>query len=419
MNTNELELFNSSPKYWLFQLFQNILTGLGFSNRVSNIIVFIFGLFALTAIIWILNIAVVRVSSFFSKKKEDVANINIYDILVEKKFFNRLLVLIALIIIFISSSILFAGFSHSWMQFELGLSRSVIIIWSALVIYSLLNSWQKYFILHPKTRQKSLKGYIQLLEIIIGIVAVILILSIVTGRTKSELFVGLGATAAIITLVFKDTILGFVASIQLSFQDMLRPGDWIEMKSKGADGIIVDINLNSVKVQNWDKSVTMIPIYSLVTDSFTNWRGMENGDGRLFQRTFSIDIDTIKTVDKLFLDSISKNSVVGDLYSESLNLCKVSSPSIITNLALYRAYLETYLRHHPDVNEKFWLFVRYRPNISELGIGMEIYAFSRKTQIASFDEVHRTVMEHIIATIPIFDLAFFQNAAGKDLSRLN
>lgn len=415
----DVENIGNSPKFWVLQDLYNALLDGGVSLKVSNAIVFIIAFLALVAIFWLLNTIVAHLSSVFIKKKNVEQTNSLYDILVEQKFFNRLLVLTAITVVLLSYRILFSGFSGNFVKFVIALSRSAMIFWILLLLYSLLNSWDKYFKLHPKMQQASIRGYIQLAKIILGIIAGIFVLSTLTDSDPSDLLVGFGATAAFITLVFRDTILGFVASIQLSFQDMMRPGDWIEVPSKNADGIIVDINIISVKVQNWDNSVTMIPIYSLVTDSFTNWRRMELGPGRLFVRSFSVDIKSVKLANDILLEALSKHPVTATHFAEILSLAKLSSPSeTLTNLALFRAHIELYLHKHPEINENLWLFVRYMEAISGEGIGLEIYAFSRQKSISGYDLIHRSVMEYVISTAFLFEIILFQKPSGEDMSQI-
>lgn len=409
-----------SPKFLFMQALYDGLLSFGVSVTFANIIVFIIAILVLAAIIWILNFIIERFSFLFVKDQKLTSQSKIYTILMKYGFFKRLFVLIAIIIVVFSCKIIFSGFSVGLITFVMGLSRSVMIIWILLVLYSLLNAWNSFFELHPQMQYKSLKGYIQVIKIVACIVAFVFILAIILDENPSNLLLGFGATAAFITLIFKDTILGFVASIQLSSQDMLRPDDWIEMPSKNADGIIVDINLNSVKVQNWDNSVTMIPIYTMVTDSFTNWRRMEHGPGRLFVRTFNVNIYSVKFTDHSFLEQLSKHPVVGINYNEYLDLsCESSHKELLTNLALFRAHLEVFLRKHPQINENLMLFVRYLNAISGSGIGLEIYAFSIPKGASGFDTIHRTVMEYVIATAPLFDIVLYQSPAGEDLDRVN
>ena len=407
------------PKFWLLQNLNDTLIDIGVSAQISNAIVFVVTILVLAGIGWLLSLIIGRLSFLFVKDQTLNSKSGIFKILMKYSFFKRFFVLIAIIVVVFSSRVLFSGFSADWIQFILALSRSVMIIWILLVLYSLLDAWNTFFELHPKTQQKSLKGYIQVMKIIFGVIAVVFIIATIVGKEPSNLLVGFGATAAFITLIFKDTILGFVASIQLSFQDMVRPGDWIEMPSKNADGLIVDINLSSVKVQNWDNSVTMIPIYAMVSDSFTNWRRMELGPGRLFVRTFNVDTKSVKFADESLLESLSQHPVTSANYAESLALAHVSSPAaMLTNLALFRAQLELFLRKHPQINDDLMLFVRYLHAISGEGIGLEIYAFSREKGASGYDIIHRSVMEYVISVASLFELTLFQSPSGDDFHRI-
>ncbi len=408
-----------SSKFWLIQDFYDTLLSIGVNVMVANIVVFIIVLLVLTLIVWILNAAIGRFSFLFIRDQKLNAESKVIIILMKHGFFKRLFVLIAISIVAFTCRILFSGFSLGLVTFVIVLSRSVMIVWVLLVLYSLLDGWNTFFELHPKTQHKSLKGYIQVMKIIAAVIAIVFVLAIIVDKEPSNLVLGFGATAAFISLIFKDTILGFVASIQLSFQDMIRPDDWIEMPSKNADGIIVDINLSSVKVQNWDNSVTMIPIYALVTDSFTNWRRMELGPGRLFVRSFNVNLKSVRFADESLLESLSKHSVTGANYIEFLALAQVSSPdALLTNLALFRAHLELFLRRHPQINDQLMLFVRYMHAVSGEGVGIEIYAFSKQKEASGYDTVHRTVIEYVIASAPLFDILLFQSPSGEDLQHM-
>lgn len=415
----EEQIPEDNSKFWIIQNIYDALLNGGVSIKISNAIVFVTAFLILAGVVALINAIMGYISSAFIRKGDIDKAPKIYNILFEQKFFNRLLVLIAIVVVLFSARVVFSGFSEGWVRFVIIATRSVLVIWTLLLFSSLLDGLETFFSRHPKTQHKSLKGYVQISKIILAIIAIIIIVSTITDKDLSTLFMGFGAMAAVITLIFRDTILGFVASIHLSFQDMIRPGDWIEMPSKNADGLIVDINLSSVKVQNWDHSVTMIPIYTLITDSFTNWRRMELGPGRLFERRFHVNAESVKFADQNLLETLSKHPVTGTHFKETLALAQLSSPGdILTNLSLFRAYLELFLRRHPQINDKLMLFVRYTDTIADIGIGIEIYAFSRKKTAAGYDIIHRTVMEHVIATTSIFGITLFQKPSGIDMREI-
>lgn len=300
------------------------------------------------------------------------------------------------------------------------ITKSLIIVGSLMVCYSLLNTWNEIYNRKPQAQQKSIKGYLQVAKIVLGFLAGIMIIATLVQKDASSLFLGLGTAAALFSLVFKDTILGFVASIQLSAQDMVRIGDWISMPSKDADGVVTDINVNSVKVQNWDNTVTMIPIYSMVSESFTNWRGMEQSEGRRFVRYININIESVRFADENFLAKISRAKIIEPHFDAMCELAEKSSPGdTLTNLALLRAHIELFLKNNPKINDTLPLYVRYKQEISDKGIGIEIYAFSHDKSANDFDTVHRSVMEYVIASAPLFDIVLFQSPSGMDFQRIS
>lgn len=392
------------------------LNSVGMKEKVADLISFCVALVALIVIVWFIDIVIVRTSMGAIKRASKRTKTNIDDTLVKHKFFSRVLLLLPLIMVLTLSKIIFAGFDEWIVLFVRLITTSVIILVSLLVIYSLLNTWNFVYTQRPQANKKSIKGYLQVAKIILGFIAGILVISTLTQTNPSNLFVGLGATAALFSLVFKDTILGFVASIQLSAQDMVRPGDWIEMPSKNADGTVLDINVNSVKVQNWDNTITMIPIYSMVSEAFTNWRGMEQSEGRRFVRYFYIDVDGVRFAKKELLETIKTNEITAQTFDQTLTLAKKSSPiDTLTNLALFRSHLEIFMRQHPKVNDQLTLYVRYTPEISEKGVKLEIYAFSHDKEAQTFDAVHRSVVEYVLACAPMFDISIFMAPSGKDI----
>lgn len=409
-----------TSKFWIVEDLWRILVKGGLGERWADLVAFASAILLLVVAVWVVDQVFVRFTLAYIKKRSAQTQTKIDDILFESKFFTRLLGLIPLGFILYFDKIIFTGFSDSLVQATDLIIKVVLVVYTLLTIYSLLNAWVIFFQSRPEAHRKSIKGYVQVAKIVLGFIAAILIISILTNKDPSTLFVGLGATAALLTLVFKDTILGFVASIQLSAQDMVSPGDWIEMPSKNADGVVLDINVNSVKVRNWNNTVTMIPIYSLVSESFTNWRAMEQSDGRRFVRTIYINIDTVKLIDEKLLESLQLSPIVASSFDQIYALARRSSPSpdSITNLALMRANIEIFLRSYPKINDELPLYVRYKQEFSDKGIGLEIYAFSFEKEAVDFDIVQRSVVEYIMATMPLFALSLFQSPSGKDFGSL-
>ena len=237
--------------------------------------------------------------------------------------------------------------------------------------------------------------------IVIGIGAIIVV-SIFFDKDPSNLLAGLGASAAILMLVFKDSILGLVAGIQLSANDMLRPGDWITMPKYEADGFVIDVTLTTVKVQNWDKTITTIPPYALTSDSFQNWRGMFSSGGRRVKRSILIDTNSIT-----FLDEKKKK----ELIKKGYNLAENKDKQV--NLTLFREWLEEWLRNHPAINKEMILLVR-QLQPTQQGLPLELYFFSSDTAWITYEHLQAEIFEYLFAILPDFGLRAFQSPAGSD-----
>ena len=256
-------------------------------------------------------------------------------------------------------------------------------------------------------RDKPMKGVYQMLKVLVVCVAVILTLGVLLERDFTTLLAGLGASAAVLMLIFKDTILGLVAGIQLSAHDMLRPGDWIVMEKYGVNGTVEEVTLNTVKVRNWDNTIVTVPPYALVSDSFQNWRGMRESDGRRVARSLNIDVNSIRfcTPEELELFSSEAWADGRTLDSNSVNL------------GLFRTATEHYLRTLAQVNTDLRILVRQLEPTSE-GLPIQIYFFTREKDWAAHEHIAADVIEHIIATMPRFGLRLFQKPTGEDIKAI-
>lgn len=408
------------PKFWLIEDLWQFLQRSGLGEKFSDLLAFIAACALIFVIVWVVDRVITKILLSTIKRYSKKSKTKIDDRLMEHKFFNRLFHLIPLLIILLSVKVLFTGFNVGLIVAVKTITGALIIFVLLLVCFSLLNAFNAaYQEKNQNSTRKSIKGYTQVAKIILSFIASILIISMLLDKNPSNLLAGLGAAAALLSLVFKDTILGFVASIQLSAQDMVRPGDWIEMPSKNADGVVLDINVNSVKVQNWDNTVTMIPIYSMVSDSFTNWRGMENSQGRRFVRYININLDCIKLVTPELLESLGSDLTTGPAMEKTLALAHESSGSdTLTNVSLFRAFIELFLRNHPKINHDLLIFVRYKGDSTEKGLLVEIYAFSTEKEAAKYDVVHRSVIEYVVATAPLFGIRLFQAPSGDDFRNM-
>ncbi len=310
------------------------------------------------------------------------------------------------------------------------LFREVVVLYIVLVLLlaanAMLNAGLAIYQQFPVSQRFPLKGFVQALKIILFLAGAILVLSILTGKSPLVFFSGLGAMTAVLMLVFKDAILGFVAGIQLTANNMVRKGDWIEMPQFGADGDVLDVSLTTVKVQNWDKTITSIPAYALISQSFKNWRGMQESGGRRIKRAIHIDMNSIRFCDDEMLDRFSRIQYIRDYlrekqeelasYNQAL-AADATSPvngRRLTNIGTFRAYVKAYLKHHPKIHPGMTFLVR-QLNPGEYGLPLEIYVFSKDQVWANYEEIQSDIFDHLLAALPEFGLHVFQNPTGADL----
>ena len=261
---------------------------------------------------------------------------------------------------------------------------------------------------HEKLKERSMKGFYQMMKLIVICVGTIIIISTLIDKDPVKILTGLGASAAILTLVFKDTIMGLVAGVQLTANDMLRPGDWITMPKYGADGSVLEVTLTTVKVQNWDKTISTIPPYALVNDSFQNWRGMRESGGRRVKRSINIDMHTVRFCTPEELETFRKE--------EWMQGFEATGKEEV-NLYVFRHYMEHYLRTHPKVNQNLTLMIRQLQPTAE-GIPIELYFFSDGTEWIPYERLQAEVFDHLLATVHQFGLKVFQSPTGLDLRYL-
>ena len=274
-----------------------------------------------------------------------------------------------------------------------------------LFIHALLDTLQNISSEHETLRNRPLKGVYQMVNLIAAAVGIIIIISILINKDASAILTGLGASAAILMLIFKDTILGLVAGVQLSANDMLRPGDWITMSKYGADGYVTEVTLTTVKVQNFDKTVTTIPPYALVSDSFQNWRGMRESGGRRIKRSLPVDVNSIAILPRERIEAL----IAEGLAAEEHLQCETS------NLRLLMDYAARHIRHRNDINPGLMQMVRLLQPTAE-GLPVEIYCFTACTSWVEYEAVQNDLFDHLISVIPRFGLRIYQRPAGHDLT---
>lgn len=352
------------------------------------------------------------------------------DLIVERKIINKLMHIIPAILIYILLPLAFPPDETPKILSMLQIICKIYIIAVSLrFINASLNVVNEIYNRKESLKNKPLKGFVQLMQVAVFFVGFIFIISILIGKSPASLFAGLGASAAILMLVFRDTILGFVAGIQLSANDMLRPGDWITMGKYGADGTVIEVTLNAVKVKNFDNTITTIPPYALVSDAFQNWRGMSESSGRRIKRSINIDMNSVcfctpEMLQKfrkitLLTDYIDKKEKELQTYNEThqIDASVWVNGRRQTNLGVFRAYLTNYLKSLPAVNSNMTCMVR-QLQPTETGIPIELYFFSSVKEWVPYENIQSDVFDHVLAVVPEFGLNVFQSVSGNDMHSL-
>lgn len=351
------------------------------------------------------------------------------DVLARKHVFIKLAYLAPAFIIYYFTPLFLSDFEILIRIIEVITSIYMVVV-CLNVALAVINSFQEIYQTYDRSKKKPIKGYAQVAKIIVYILAVVIIITILLGDNNLGWVAGFGAFSAVLLLVFKDPILGFVGGIQLSANDMVKIGDWIEMPKYGANGTVIDISLTTVKVQNWNKTITTVPTYTLVTDYFKNWRGMEDSGGRRIQRSVNIDMNSIQFCTPEMLDRFMKFEYVSEYVEktekslEEYNAKKGIDNSILingrrqTNIGVFRAYLKGYLHNNPKVNNDMTFLVRHLQP-TEGGLPIEIYVFSADQEWDRYEDIQADIFDHVLAIIPEFDLRVFQSPTGLDFSNLN
>ena len=409
--------------------FKNILSKIGLNDNISNFIaeaISFVTLILVTILIYYAVVFIIRktLNAFIEKtpSKRD-------DILLKNKVFKRLCLLIPAYIIRYNIVAAIPSFPILSSTIILFTKIYEVFVYSR-VLDGILTTLNDIYDTYEISKSKPIKGFIQVLKTIIYIVCFLLIIAILTDKQLSNILIGLGTLSAVLMLVFKDPILGFVGGLQLTINDMLRIGDWIVMEKSKADGEVLEIGLTTVKVQNWDMTITTIPTYTLISDSFTNWRGMENSGGRRIARSFVIDIDTVKFCTPEMLERYKKYQLVSNYiiekekeveeYNKTHNIdeSNLVNGRRQTNIGIFRAYLTEYLGNSPYINKDMTFMVRQLAP-TEFGIPIQIYAFSSNKEWIKYENIQSDIFDHIFAVVPMFDLKIYQKPSSNTLEKIN
>lgn len=402
----------------LSHLIYDYLVAIGISENVASYLNMVILLIGLIILIFILDYIIRRLllSTFSRIAKRSKSNFD--DLLVKNKVPRNIAHIIPLLLAIEFAPMVFFDFPY-W---EVAIETLLLVFGIVLTLWlvrSVLNTFKDYFKTLSQFKDKPIDSYIQVFMIFAWILGTFAAFAIITGLSFTKFITSLGAVSAIIILIFKDTILGFVASIQVSINDMVRIGDWITYEKYGADGDVIEINLATVKVQNFDKTITTIPTYALISDSFKNWRGMMTSGGRRIKRSLSIKLNSVTYLSSNQITELKKIQLISEYlqtreqdintYNANHNIDKsvLINGRNLTNLGVFRKYIETYIEQHSAVNKDMTIMVRQLAP-SDKGIPLEIYAFSSDKRWQNYEYIMADIFDHIIAAVPYFELEIFE-----------
>ena len=351
------------------------------------------------------------------------------DVLMDQGVFRRLAWLIPLLLIHTGVSMI-PGLGEGWVELVQRVTRAFAFLAVALGLSAFLSAINSIYARYPISRNRPIKGYLQVVAIVVWVFTVILIIATLMRQSPWFLLSGLGAMTAILLLVFRDTLLSLVAGIQITANDLIRVGDWIEMPQFGVDGDVVDISLNQVSVSNWDRTIAVIPTHKFLEHSFRNWRGMFDAGGRRIKRAISIDMNTVHFLSSEEIDRLGRIEVLRGYLTErkaeveKWNREHAGDPGVLTNqrrltnLGTFRAYVVAWLKRNPHVHPDMTFIVRQLPPGPE-GLPLEIYFFARETRWAKYEDIQSDIFDHLLAVLPEFGLRVFQRPAGSDFQQLS
>ncbi|MEN8255143.1 MAG: mechanosensitive ion channel family protein [Verrucomicrobiota bacterium] len=410
----------------MMEMIRKILVSMGVTETAADetavVVVIVLIAIGAFAVYWILRNYLLKLIHKVTLKTSNKWD----DALMEARVFHRFLRLIPLTFIMLCID---RAMPDSFVLLKRILFALIIFV-GARAVEAFLNAVADIYRAEPDSHRKPIRPMIQSLIILLYLFASIFIISVLINKEPWHLFTLLGGLTAVTMLVFKDTILGFVAGIQLGAYDMVREGDWIEMPKYGADGDVIEVTVNTVKVRNWDKTISTIPTYALISDSFKNWRGMSESGGRRIKRSIHIDMNTVRFADEAMLAGFRKMEMLKEyvemtqqaIDSENEEKKIDLSATVVngrrqTNLGIFRAYLVEYLRNHPKIHTGMTFLVRHLQPTPQ-GLPIEIYVFSSDKAWANYEAIQADIFDHVIAAIPEFGLRVFQQPSGTDITAL-
>ncbi len=397
-----------------------------YQNPITETAIGVFLLLGISAILhFLIRAWIISLITKLGKK----ANHPWYDAILENKLPQRALFILPLLIFYIGIDWV-SQFPEDLLNFFMRLINATMILVVARTIDSFLSTIHSIHLLSSESKRRPIKSYIQMGKVIVYIITAILIIAQLANQSPWYFLSGIGAMTAIVLLIFRDTLLSLVASIQLTGNDVVRVGDWIEMPQFGADGDVVDIALNTVRVQNWDKTITVIPTHKFLDHSFRNWRGMQESGGRRIMRNLLIDIESVRFLSLAEVERLKESYLLKDYITRKLedvhayNKSKMTKSSVITNgrwltnIGTFRAYAYEYLKHHPNTHKELLTIVRQMEPTAQ-GLPLQIYAFANSTQWAIYEQIQADIFDHLLSILPEFGLRHFQQPSGWDFDKIS
>ena len=398
--------------------------GFGIDSVWAGLLVNVVGAVALVFLSWLAYLlakrVVLRAIRFLSSKTSTDWD----KVLIEYKVFARLSNVVPALVAHVLAPILFEGV-ESLVGFVQGLAKVYLVVVLLFTLQALLKGLLSIYQRYDISKRIPIKGLLQAVMLAVCFVGGVFIISIVMGREIGTLMAGLGAMVMGFLFVFKDAIMGLVAGIQIAINDTVRKGDWIEMKGHGVDGDVIDVSLTTVKVQNFDKTVVSIPASKLITESCRNWRGMKDSGGRRIKRPIHIDMRSIRFADEGLLEKFQRFDLLKGYLQSRLDEVNAHNQTVntdlselvngrrLTNIGTFRAYIMAYLKNHPQIRQDRTFLIR-QLEPGDNGLPIEIYIFTDTTVWAEYEAIQADIFDHLLAVIPEFDLAPFQNSTGKE-----
>lgn len=423
-----MELFDKNIQSDIYNWSLDFILQLGLSEYYSYLINSALLSIALIIVLYVVDFVLRKVLlllliNFIHKSKTKLD-----DLLIHNKVLQYLTHIIPIFIAKTAIPLIFTGFPN-WINFALKAVDIALIFTICLLLKNISKAFRDLLQAKSAFADKPLDSYVQVISIILYSISGILIYSIVTGESPKSFLVSLGAASAILMLVFKDSILGFVASIQVSSNDMVRVGDWIEMTKYGADGTVIQINLSTVKVQNFDKTITTIPTYALISDSFKNYRGMQNAGGRRIKRSLNIKMSSVRFLEDKEIEELKKIQILKPYIEKrseeirNFNAQNIVDPTVkvngrrMTNIGLFREYIKEYTFQNPNIHKDFHFIVR-QMQATEHGVPLELFMFTNTTVWVEYEGIMGDIFDHLFAVVPYFHLEIFELPASDDVREL-